>query len=73
MVATYPDYKSLALWLSLAFDPTADHTSGHATIQLILFGCLSSQLLRCSSEMRDEVPFDRVRFDDAKMVGRHQR
>ena len=36
---TCPDYKIPALWLSPAFDPTADHTSGLAIIELFCFGC----------------------------------
>ena len=36
---TRPDYSILALWLSLAFDPTADDTSGLAIIEL--FCCCS--------------------------------
>ena len=37
-LATWLDYLILAHRLSLANDPTADHTSGHAIIELVLFG-----------------------------------
>ena len=57
-LATYPDYKSLALWHMPAFDTTADHISGHATIELIGFCYVCPLLLRGLPGERDQGEFE---------------